>query len=102
MRDTNKTKKLPSFRERVYDVVRNIPVGSTHTYQAVAPKAGSPRAYRRVATLMKENYNPDIPCHRVIKSDGTVGDYNRGGEVMKRRLLRQERAQAQRKDSTCR
>lgn len=92
MPDTNKTKNPTSFSERVYAVVRQIPVGSTMSYQAVAQRAGSPRAYRRVATLMKQNYDTSIPCHRVIKSDGTVGDYNRGGEAAKRKLLQEEAA----------
>lgn len=61
------------------------------SYKDVAAAAGSPRAYRRVATLMKQNFDPTIPCHRVIHSDGTVGDYNRGGPAAKRAILEEEK-----------
>jgi len=60
------------------------------TYKEVAAAAGSPRAYRGVGTLMSKNYNPKIPCHRVVRSDGKIGDYNRGGMHRKIKLLREE------------
>ena len=80
------------FSEQVKDVVRNIPCGETLTYQAVAIKSGSPKAARAVANLMANNYNQNIPCHRVVRSDGTLGDYNRGGPEAKRKLLLAEEA----------
>lgn len=61
------------------------------TYAKVARAAGSPGAARAVGTIMKQNYDPAIPCHRVIKSDGTLGQYNRGQE-QKRKLLETEGA----------
>ena len=82
-----------SFTERVREVVRQIPKGQTRSYSQVARAAGSPRACRVVGTIMKNNYDPAIPCHRVIKSDGTPGAYNRGGEARKRALLEAERAE---------
>jgi O-6-methylguanine DNA methyltransferase len=45
------------------------------TYGQVAAKAGKPGAARAVGTLMSKNYNPKIPCHRVVRSDGKVGGY---------------------------
>ena len=66
------------FREKVLEVVKNIPKGKTLSYKEVAEKAGSPRAYRKVGSLMKGNHDSSIPCHRVIKSDGSLGGYNRG------------------------
>lgn len=72
------------FSDKIYEVVRNIPVGETHNYKQVAELAGYPNSYRSVGSLMKKNYNPDIPCHRVIKSDGKMGDYNRGGAKAKK------------------
>lgn len=81
-----------SFTEAVYRIVRAIPKGSVMTYGAIAKKAGSPGAARAVGTLMAKNFDPTIPCHRVIRSDGTLGAYNRGGAVVKRRLLQQEGA----------
>jgi len=61
------------------------------TYKQVATKAGNPRAARAVGSIMRANYDPDIPCHRVIRSDGSIGGYNRGGSRQKERLLRSEK-----------
>ena len=78
-----------NFTNRVLAVVKKIPKGKTLTYKEVARKALSPRAYRAVGSILKRNYNPTIPCHRVVKSDGTLGGYNRGA-IKKRALLKQE------------
>ena len=77
------------FREAVFDIVRQIPAGQVLTYKQVARAAGSPRAARAVGNILKQNYNPNIPCHRVIMSNGQIGQYNRGVEN-KVKLLRQE------------
>lgn len=82
--------KSRSFTERVYAVVRKIPRGSTLTYKEVAKLAGKPRAARAVAQILSKNYDRGIPCHRVIRSDGTIGGYNRGGETAKRAVLCRE------------
>ncbi|HEY4502381.1 MAG TPA: MGMT family protein [Candidatus Paceibacterota bacterium] len=82
---------LKTFKERVLQVVREIPQGSTLTYTDVAARAGSPRAARAVGNIMKANYDKTVPCHRVIKADGSVGDYNRGGRKQKIKLLKEER-----------
>jgi methylated-DNA-[protein]-cysteine S-methyltransferase len=79
-----------TFREKVLAIVAKIPKGSVMTYAQVAAKAGSPRASRVVGNLMKANYDLAIPCHRVIRSDGTTGDYNRGGSSAKLAILRRE------------
>lgn len=81
------------FNARVLSIVKNIPKGETLTYKEVAKRAGNVRATRAVGTLMRKNYNPDIPCHRVIRSDGRVGEYNRGGSVVKEKILKQEGVQ---------
>ncbi len=78
------------FQERIRDVVRSIPKGEVMSYKDVAEAAGRPRAFRTVATTMATNYDPTVPCHRVIKSDGTLGGYNRGGIAAKRKLLIEE------------
>jgi methylated-DNA-[protein]-cysteine S-methyltransferase len=78
------------FENAVYAVVRRIPRGKTYTYKEVAKRAGRPRAYRAVGNILNKNYNPAIPCHRVVRSDGSAGGYNRGGEE-KRHLLEKER-----------
>ena len=80
-----------SFKEKVLAIVKKIPKGKTLTYKQVAVKAGSPNASRAVGSVLKQNYNPDIPCHRVIRSDGITGEYNRGRE-QKIKLLRSEGA----------
>lgn len=80
-----------TFTEAVYNVVKKIPEGKTLTYKEVAERAGRPKAYRAVGNILNKNYNPDIPCHRVIKSDGSLGGYNRGGEA-KKRVLKKEKA----------
>lgn len=69
-----------SFSDRVYSVVKNIPRGKVFTYKQVATMAGSPRAFRAVGNILNKNYDPNIPCHRVIRSDGKTGGYNRGKE----------------------
>lgn len=81
---------MKSFTDKVLDIVRSIPVGSVLTYKQVAQRAGSPAASRAVGTIMKSNYLPDVPCHRVIRSDGRVGEYNRGGENVKLEKLKKE------------
>lgn len=67
-----------SFKEKVLSIVRKIPKGKVLSYKQVAQKVGSPNASRAVGSVLKQNFNPDIPCHRVIRSDGIIGEYNRG------------------------
>jgi len=71
-------KQTTSFQSKVYKVVSKIPKGKILTYKKVASLAGSPRAWRAVGNVLNKNRNPKIPCHRVIRSDGTIGGYNRG------------------------
>lgn len=83
---------MHNFTSRVHNIVRKIQKGKTMTYGQVAAMAGSPGAARAVGSIMKANYNPKIPCHRVIRSDGKIGDYNRGGTDAKLALLKKEGA----------
>jgi len=80
-----------SFKEKVFAIVKKIPKGKTLTYKEVAEKAGSPLSARAVGNILHTNHDPKIPCHRVIRSDGNLGGYNRGA-VKKRKLLREEGA----------
>ncbi len=82
--------KKQTFADRVRDVVRKIPKGTVLTYKQVAYAAGYPNAHRAVANVMANNYDPTVPCHRVIRSDGGLGGYNRGGIERKRALLAEE------------
>lgn len=75
-----------SFTQKVLEVVRDIPKGETLSYQEVATRAGNLRASRAVGSILKKNFDPQIPCHRVIKSDGSLGEYNRGMEEKERKL----------------
>ena len=80
-----------TFTEKVFNVVRKNPKGKTLTYVEVARRAGSPHASRAVGNALNTNYNPKIPCHRVIRSDGTTGGYNRGA-TKKAMILKAEKA----------
>ncbi len=66
----------------VEKVVRDIPSGKTLSYKEVAMRAGSPNAARAVGMIMSHNKDKNVPCHRVIRSDGKIGGYNgiRGGK----------------------
>jgi methylated-DNA-[protein]-cysteine S-methyltransferase len=79
-----------TFKEKVFKVVKNIPAGEVKTYKEVALLAGSPKAFRAVGNILNTNYNPEIPCHRVIRSDGKTGGYNRGA-TNKLELLNKEK-----------
>ena len=83
---------MKTFTEKVIGVVKKIPRGKTMTYVEVARKAGSPNASRAVGSIMANNQNTSVPCHRVIRSDGTIGPYNGLQGVSKEVLLRKEGA----------
>lgn len=83
---------MKTFSDIVRDVVRSIPKGKTMTYAEVAAKAGNHKAARAVGSIMRHNYDHSVPCHRVVRTDGSLGNYNRGGEERKREILIEERA----------
>lgn len=78
-----------TFTEKVYEVVKKIPEGKALSYKEVAKKAGSEKAFRAVGNILNKNYDPLIPCHRVIKSNGQLGGYNRGSVNKKKILLKE-------------
>ncbi len=78
------------FKKKILRFVSDIPKGTTMSYGTVARKAGYPNAYRAVGSIMAHNINPSVPCHRVVKSDGSLGNYNRGGVRRKKQLLEEE------------
>lgn len=93
---------MTDFQKKVYDAVRKIPKGKVLTYKEVAEIVSSPRAYRAVGNALNrapslmhecggENPFKEVPCHRVIRSDGGVGGYARGTRV-KVYLLKKEGA----------
>jgi O-6-methylguanine DNA methyltransferase len=78
------------FETLVYDAVRRIPDGETRSYGWVACQIGRPRAARAVGNALNRNpFAPKVPCHRVIKGDGTLGGFT-GGTSKKKELLNQE------------
>jgi methylated-DNA-[protein]-cysteine S-methyltransferase len=80
-----------SFRSKVLAMVAKIPKGKTLTYKEVAEMSGNIKAYRAVGNILNKNHDPQIPCHRVIRSDGKIGGYNQGSEK-KKKLLKKEGA----------
>jgi len=80
------TKRNLSFRDRVFLVVSKIKKGNVLTYTQVAERAGSPRACRAVGNILSKNFNPTIPCHRVIRTNGVSGGYNPVAEKKKKIL----------------
>lgn len=79
-----------AFQQRVWQVLRNIPYGSTASYSEIAEKIGMPKAVRAVAQACRANaLAVAIPCHRVVRTDGALSGY-RWGVERKRRLLDKE------------
>ena len=61
---------MKTFAEKTKAVVAKIPKGKVMTYKEVAAAVGKPTAARAVANVMAANYDPKVPCHRVIRTDG--------------------------------
>ena len=81
--------KGTDFQILVWKEILKIPFGETRTYKEIAQAIGRPNSSRAVANACGKNpYAPDIPCHRVIRSDGKLGGYSGvGGVKMKEKLL---------------
>ena len=82
-----------NFQIKVWKYLKNIPKGKVKTYKQVAIAIKHPKSARAVANACAKNpYAPKIPCHRVIRSNGTLGGYSgRGGTKQKLKLLRSEK-----------
>jgi methylated-DNA-[protein]-cysteine S-methyltransferase len=80
------------FQKKVWHALCTIPRGSVRTYAELARAIGKPRAVRAVANAVGKNpLAPLVPCHRVVRSDGTLGGYSaKGGIKTKRALLKKE------------
>jgi len=80
-----------AFQRRVWEALRSIPMGATRTYSEVARSIGQPKAIRAVARACATNPTSIVvPCHRVVRTDGTLGGY-RWGLGRKKSLLERER-----------
>ncbi|MBI2640287.1 MAG: MGMT family protein [Candidatus Sungbacteria bacterium] len=77
------------FTQKVYATVKKIPRGRVTTYANIARLAGKAHAARAVGNALNKNEFTDVPCHRVVRSDGAVGGYNQGAR-RKVSLLKQE------------
>ena len=107
MKPTTKRSPTP-FQQRVYTVVRRIPKGEVRSYGWVAEQLGDPKLARAVGQALNRNQRPDlIPCHRVVRADGSLGRLSHGsrsplasgslggyawGQANKQRLLQGEGA----------
>jgi AraC family transcriptional regulator of adaptative response/methylated-DNA-[protein]-cysteine methyltransferase len=82
------------FQRKVWAALQEIPAGTTVTYSDIAKRIGTPRAVRAVGTACGQNpVSIAVPCHRVLRGDGSLGGY-RWGLERKRALLDRERARA--------
>lgn len=78
-----------TFADKVYEELRKVPKGKVTTYKLLAEKLGT-KAYRAVGSALKNNpYAPEVPCHRVIKSDGKIGGFmgKMSGEEVARKIV---------------
>ena len=84
--------KGTKFQLKVWNYLKKIPKGKVKTYLEVAKANGKPEAFRAVANAVGKNpYPPKIPCHRVIRSNGSLGGYSgKGGIKTKKLLLKRE------------
>jgi O-6-methylguanine DNA methyltransferase len=87
-----KDKGFSEFEIAVYKAVLYIAPGQTKTYSQIAGQVKRPRASRAVAKVLAANPLPlVIPCHRVVRKDGSFGGYKWGGVVLKKKILEAEK-----------
>ncbi len=80
--------KGTDFQRKVWNELSKIPKGETRTYKQIAIALGNPNSSRAVANACGKNPRPIIvPCHRAVRSDGTIGGYSGAGGVKKKRQL---------------
>lgn len=77
-----------NFTEKVYNLCKKIPRGKVSTYYGIAHALNS-KAYRAVGNALNKNHSKEVPCHRVIRSNGEIGGFARGTKN-KIKLLRKE------------
>ena len=80
------------FQKMVWNSIANIPEGKVLTYQELATEIGHPKSFRAVANACGKNpYFQEIPCHRVVRKDGSLGGYSaKGGINIKKKILKDE------------
>ena len=89
---SNNDFKGTKFQKKVWNYLKTIRKGTVKTYKEVAIGINSPKSARAVANAVGKNpFSPKIPCHRVIRSDGSLGGYSgKGGVKTKKLLLKRE------------
>ncbi len=84
---------MSSFSQRVYELCLVVPSGKVTTYKAIAEKLGT-KSYRAVGQALRCNpFSPRVPCHRVVRSDGSLGGFmgwKEGGKVAEKRKMLEE------------
>lgn len=81
---------IPRFYQTVYKALKKVPKGRVTTYKELAKAVNNPRAARAVGNAMNKNpFAPEVPCHRVVRSDGSMGGFGEGAEK-KKYLLKKE------------
>lgn len=81
-------KRMKSFKEKVYEITRQIPKGKVATYGQIAKLAGNEKAARAVGALMRTNPDaPHTPCHRVVSVDGSLTGYSAKGGITKKKQM---------------
>ena len=91
-RASNNDFRGTKFQRKVWKYLKTIKLGTIKTYKQVAIAINRPNSARAVANAVGKNpFAPKIPCHRVIRSDGSLGGYSgKGGVKTKKRLLKRE------------
>ncbi len=84
---------LSPFQQKVYKAAMKVPYGTVDTYGNLARRIGCPKGARAVGGALSKNPFPlVVPCHRIVRGDGSLGGFSaRGGSVLKKKLLRLER-----------
>ncbi|MFH1663579.1 MAG: MGMT family protein [archaeon] len=82
-----------NFNERVWNTIKKIPKGKISTYEEISKAVGKPKAFRAVGNACNKNpFSPRVPCHRVVKSNGSLGGFA-SGTKKKIQLLKKEGVQ---------
>ncbi|HUD20107.1 MAG TPA: MGMT family protein [Patescibacteria group bacterium] len=81
---------MTPLQEKTYELLKKVPKGNVTTYKALADALGT-KAYRAIGQFMRSNpYAPQVPCHRVVASDGTIGGFRgktKGAEIQQKIAL---------------
>lgn len=77
------------FQEKIFKTIKKIPKGKVITYLEVAKEINCPTAYRAVGNILNRNYDPKIPCHRIVRSDGRVGGFRQGTKAKIKKLQKE-------------